>query len=366
MQFLMLAGGLVLLVMGANLLVRGASNLASAVGISPLVVGLVVVGYGTSAPEIAVSVEAVLDGRGALSVGNIVGSNIFNILFILGLCALITPLRVNRQLLRQDLPIMIGTAVLMLPLGRNGLLSLWESLLLMGLLCVYTVWLVLQSRRETALAVAARNALPQQATPSPAARSARLDASPLAQAALMLAGLAGLVLGSEWLVEAAIHFARLFGVSDLVIGLTIVAAGTSLPEVATSVAAALKGERDIAVGTVVGSNTFNILGCMSITGLAAGQAGLPMPDSIMHFDVWIMLAVSLACIPVFLSGREITRSEGAMFLAYYLAYSAYLVMEAQQHIALELYTGALIKVIIPASLLAVTVLTLRDRRNAKA
>ena len=358
MQFLMFAGGLLALVVGAGLLVRGASKLALSFGISPLVVGLTVVAFGTSAPEVAVSVGAALDGRVDIAVGNVVGSNIFNVLFILGVSALIVPLVVNIQLIRQEVPIMIGVSLLLLLLSLDGQIGLLDSALLLALLIGYTVFLVVQSRRQT-------RAAQEEYTEAMGIETAPTwDRSPLVQIGLIVAGLVALVLGAQWLVEAAVAFARALGVSDLVIGLTIVAAGTSLPEVATSIAAAIKGERDIAVGNVVGSNTFNILGCLGLAGLAAGDAGLAMPPSVQAFDIWVMLAVALACVPVFLTGREIARWEGAVFVMYYVAYVAYLILAAQQHDALRTYTLAMTGFVLPLTVITLVAVLLRPRKAA--
>ena len=174
-----------------------------------------------------------------------------------------------------------------------------------------------------------------------------------------------LVLGSDWLVGAAVVFAKALGVSDLVIGLTIVAAGTSMPEVATSVAAALKGERDIAVGNVVGSSTFNILGCLGLAGLVAGSEGLSVAPSLMAFDIWVMLAVALACLPIFLSGREIARWEGAVFLGYYAAYVSYLILAAQQHDALHTYSAVMLGFVIPLTVVTLVVSLIRPSRGVQ-
>jgi cation:H+ antiporter len=353
MTLLLFIAGLVALVAGAELLVRGASKLALSFGISPLVVGLTIVAFGTSAPEVAVSVGAVLDGKTDIAIGNVVGSNIFNVLFILGLSALITPLVVNIQLIRQEVPIMVGASLLLLALSLDGTLGLLDSALLFGLLLAYTVFLVLQSRRETQ---AARDELAAEAKPATAgAWDARLPV----QLVLIVVGLGLLVLGSDWLVSAAIVFAKALGVSDLVIGLTIVAAGTSMPEVATSITAAIKGERDIAVGNVVGSNTFNILGCLGVSGLVAGPTGLVIAPSLLNFDIWVMIAVALACLPVFLTGREIARWEGGVFLLYYAAYVAYLILAAQQHDALGSFSGVMLSFVIPITLVTLVVAALR-------
>jgi cation:H+ antiporter len=356
MTLLLFIAGLAALVAGAELLVRGASKLALSFGISPLVVGLTIVAFGTSAPEVAVSVGAVLDGKTDIAIGNVVGSNIFNVLFILGLSALITPLVVNIQLIRQEVPIMVGASLLLLALTLDGLLGLLDSVMLFGLLLAYTVFLVRQSRAETQ---AARDEYAAESKPAaPSAWDAKLPV----QLALIVVGLGLLVLGSDWLVSAAIVFAKALGVSDLVIGLTIVAAGTSMPEVATSITAAIKGERDIAVGNVVGSNTFNILGCLGISGLVAGPSGLVMAPALLNFDIWVMIAVALACLPVFLSGREIARWEGGVFLLYYAAYVAYLILATQQHEALGSFSGVMLSFVIPITVVTLVVIALRRPR----
>ena len=360
MTLLMFIGGLLALVAGAELLVRGASKLALSFGISPLVVGLTVVSFGTSAPEVAVSVGAVLGGTTDIALGNVVGSNIFNVLFIMGLSALITPLLVNIQLIRQEVPIMIGASLLLLAVSLDGRLGTVDAALLLGLMLAYTVFLVRQSRQETQ---AAQDEFAAEVeAPAPGAWDARLPV----QLALIVVGLGLLVLGSDWLVDAAISFAKTLGVSDVVIGLTIVAAGTSMPEVATSVMAAIKGERDIAVGNVVGSNTFNILGCLGISGLAAGSAGLGVPASVLNFDIWVMLAVALACLPVFVTGREIARWEGGVFLLYYAAYVAYLILAAQQHDALGAFSSVMLGFVIPITVVTLVVVMLRPAGHRDA
>ena len=345
----MFVAGLVALVAGAELLVRGASKLALSFGISPLVVGLTIVAFGTSAPEVAVSLGAVLNGQTDIALGNVVGSNIFNVLFILGLSALITPLVVNIQLIRQEVPIMVGVSLLLMVLSLDGRVSAIDGAMLFALLLAYTVFLVIQSRKETQAANDEYAAEVQPAAPG------SWDSRLPVQLALMAAGLGLLVLGSQWLVDAAVVFAKSLGVSDVVIGLTIVAAGTSMPEVATSVMAAVKGERDIAVGNVVGSSTFNILGCLGLSGIASGSLGLAVPDAVLNFDLWVMLAVALACVPVFMTGREIARWEGGVFLLYYVAYVAYLILAAQQHAALGTFSAVMMGFVVPLTLITLVV-----------
>lgn len=352
-QLLLFAIGLATLVVGAKALVHGASRLALSLGISPLVVGLTIVAFGTSAPEAAVSVGAVLEGRSDIAFGNVIGSNVFNVLLILGLSALIAPLLVNAQLIRQEVPVMIGASLLLLVLALDGHIGRFESALLLVLLIGYTAFLVVQSRRET------------QATRDEYAEAVMRhdgwDRHWSVQGALVLAGLALLVLGSNWLVGAAVAFAKAFGVSELVIGLTIVAAGTSMPEVATSIAAALKGERDIAVGNVVGSNTFNIFGCLGLSGVVAAD-GLPVPAAALAFDVWVMLAVAFACLPVFLTGREIARWEGALFIGYYAAYTAFLILAARHHEALPVFSSVMLSFVVPLTIVTLLVSVLRTNR----
>jgi cation:H+ antiporter len=345
--------GLATLVAGAAALVRGASKLALSFGISPLVVGLTVVAFGTSAPELAVSVGAALDGRTDIAVGNVVGSNIFNVLFILGLSALIAPLVVHAQLIRQEVPIMIGVSALLLVPARDERISRLDGLLLFGSIVAYTVFLIVQSRRESQSTVA------EFSGEMPAA--AGWDRHWVTQVALLVGGLGLLVLGSDWLVAAAVVIAQQLGISDVVIGLTIVAAGTSMPEVAASVVAALKGERDIAVGNVVGSNVFNLLGCLGLSSLVAAD-GLVVAASIIHFDLWVMLAVAVACLPIFITGREIARWEGVVFLGYYAAYTTYLVLAAQQHDALPRYSEVMMGFVIPLTI--VTLIAVLLRRNS--
>jgi cation:H+ antiporter len=354
-QALLFAAGLLALVTGANALVRGASRLALSFGISPLVVGLTIVAFGTSAPEMAVSTGAVLSGQTDIAVGNVVGSNIFNVLFILGASALIAPLVVHVQLIRQEVPIMLGAALLLLALGLDGSISAWEGGLLLALLLAYTTFLVVQSRKESAA-----NTGGYETELQPAEASA-WDAKLPAQLGLIVVGLVLLVLGSDWLVSASVVFAKALGVSDLVIGLTIVSAGTSMPEVATSLTAAFKGERDIAVGNVVGSNTFNILGCIGLSGLAAGSAGLPLAPSLLSFDIWVMLAALLACLPVFMTGREISRWEGAVFLGYYVAYVAYLILASQHREALPAFSSVMLSFVLPLTIITFVVMLLRSK-----
>lgn len=345
-----------LLVLGAELLVRGASRLAVAIGISPLVVGLTVVAFGTSAPEMAVTVGSAYAGQAEVALGNVVGSNIFNVLFILGVSALIAPLVVAQQLVRVDVPLLIGVSVATLLLALDGRIGRIDGIALFGTVVLYTIFLIRQSRRETA-------AIAQEYDEAFGDRGTRTPM--LANVALVAIGLILLVVGARWLVEAAVATASALGVSELVIGLTIVAAGTSLPEVATSITAAIRGERDIAVGNVVGSNLFNVLAVLGLGGLVSPD-GIPVPPGALSFDVPIMIAVALACLPIFVTGYTIARWEAAVFLGYYVAYVTYLVFDATAHELTGELAAAIVWFVLPLTLLTIAITVVRHRRAETA
>lgn len=330
--------GLVLLVGGAEYLVRGAASLARAAGISSLVVGLTVVAFGTSAPELAVSVVSAYKGQADLSLGNVVGSNIFNVLVILGLSALIIPLVVAQQLVRFDVPLMIGVSFLLLLLGLDGNIGRLDGIFLFGGVITYTVFLIRQSRKESSAEVKAEY--------EDEFGDDGKKPSLWKNIGFLAIGMVGLIVGSKWLVDSAVAIAQSFGVSELIIGLTIVAAGTSMPEVATSVVAALRGERDIAVGNVVGSNIFNILSVIGLSSIVS-PSGIPIPDAALRFDIPVMIAVAVACFPIFFANYLISRLNGAIFLACYIAYVVYLIFTAMQHEALGGYQAALFRYVLP-------------------
>lgn len=353
----MVAGGFILLVAGAELLVRGAARGAALLRISPLVIGLTVVAFGTSAPELAVSIQAGLSGKADIAVANVVGSNIFNILFTLGLCAMIQPLRVAQQLILFDVPLMAGLSVVTVGLAWDGRFSPWDGLLFVVILILYNIWAIRQSRRESA-AVQAEYAQEYGAQTVPSFTWTAV----VQNLALVLVGLVILVLGARWLVDGAVAIAHWLGVSDMIIGLTIVAVGTSLPEIATSIIATLRNERDIAIGNVVGSNIFNLLAILGIASLVT-PGGLIVAPAMRHFDLFFMAAVALACLPILFSGYTITRWEGAFFFVGYIAYTAYLILAATQHDALPLFSRTMLFFIAPVAVITLLIVGLYALRN---
>lgn len=354
MVWLLLFAGLVLLVFGADLLVKGAARLAANFGVPALVIGLTVVAFGTSAPELAVSVKAAYSGQAELAIANVVGSNIFNILFILGLSALISPLIISRQLIRQDVPIMVGLSAVAVAMTWNGSISRWEAAILVVGLISYTWFLFHQGKQQGV-----------DTTDGEVEEMLKTKAPVWQNILLVVGGLVLLVLGARWLVQSAIEIATAWGVNEAVIGLTIVAAGTSLPEVVTSVVATMRGERDIAVGNVVGSNVFNILCVLGISGVIS-----PMPllagAELGNIDIPVMFGVALLCVPLFFTGAILNRIEGFLFLLLYVGYVWFLVASALALGYLATLQAAMVYGLIPIVVLYVLIsLGLDWRRRAK-
>ena len=348
MTVLLFVLGLGLLVGGAELLVRGASRIATLAGISPLVVGLTVVAFGTSAPELAVTASAAVTGDPDLALGNVVGSNVLNVLLILGLSALVAPLLVQRRLVRLEVPFMVAVTGVVVLLSLNRVISRAEGAVLLAGGLLYTGVLVFQSRR----------AAPPVEEREPASGSTSVPVN----LTLIVLGLGLLVLGSHWIVNGARAMAAAFGVPELVIGLTVVAAGTSLPELATSVVASVRGQRDIAVGNIIGSNLFNLMIVLGSASVIA-PGGVDVPTSALTFDLPVMLAVALVCMPVFITGLRIDRLEGLIFLGFYVIYTTYLTLDAAHHHALDELQDGILFVALP--LTALTLITAAFRGRAE-
>ncbi|XLQ12321.1 MAG: calcium/sodium antiporter [cyanobacterium endosymbiont of Epithemia adnata isolate EadnSB Bon19] len=345
-----LLAGLVLLVVGAEGLVNGASFLAASLGISPLVIGLTIVAYGTSSPEMAVAIQSSFTGQADIALGNIVGSNIFNVLVILGLSALAMPLIVAQQLIRLEVPIMIGISLLTLLFGFDGLINRSDGVILVIGGIIYTIFLIVKGSK-------------QPSEQKEYEKYTVLEDISVFQwmknLGLMLGGTGLLILGSRWLVESSTSIALTIGVSELVIGLTIVAVGTSLPELATSVMATLKGERDIAVGNVIGSNIFNISAVLGIGAMVSPQ-GIPVSNAAIGFDLPVMIAITISCLPIFLTGNVIDRWEGLLFVSYYIAYTTYLILRSTGHDSLHIFSNIMLLVVIPLTVLTLTIVTVNS------
>lgn len=347
MNWIALLAGLGLLVIGAEMLVRGGASFAARMGISSLVIGLTIVAYGTSSPELVVSAKAALAGSPDIAIGNVVGSNIFNILFILGISALICPLAVSQQLVRIDVPIMIGVSVLTFILSLDGMLGKVDGIIFLTGIVLYTWFVISLGKKEKK-----KEVIKEYESEFGAPKKSK---SWLLDIFLIAVGLGVLILGARWFVDGAIGIARGFGISELVIALTIVAAGTSMPEVATSIMASIRKERDIAVGNVVGSNIYNLLAILGVTSILA-KDGLPVSAGIIDFDMPAMIAVAVACLPIFFTGRTISRWEGGVFIFYYAAYTTYLILKSSEHDQLPMMSGAMMIFVIPLTVLTMTVI----------
>ncbi len=344
--------GIFLLIFGADLLVRGSSQIATAAGIPPLIIGLTIVALGTSSPELAVSLQAAIADQSEITLGNIVGSNIANLLLILGVAALIGPLPVASQLLRRDLPIMILVSVAVLLMSLDGLLSRIDGALLLIGLVIYFFITVRGARYGSP---------PPSASELEVRKRGRQPLVLFTNIALIAGGLALLVLGASWLVDGAVAFAATLGISQLIIGLTIVAVGTSLPEIATTVIAGLRGERDIAVGNVVGSNLLNLLCVLGLT-LVLDPNGIVVPASAIRLDLPVMIGAAAICAPIFFTRQLVSRREGWLLLMYYIAYTLYLVLDAVSFRWLDSYAALLGLIVLPVTLTIVTVRVLREIR----
>ena len=309
MNIIFLIIGIALLSLGGEALIRGSLSAAKRLGISPLLSGLLIVGFGTSAPELVVSVDAAVNARPDIAIGNVVGSNIGNILLILGLCALITPLAVKPLVLRRDASMVIAASILFVILAGDNMLGQVDALVLLSILVAYLVWAYWSEKYHAAPSTELHEAEANELT--------ALPKSTLWTATLVIGGLLLLIGGSKVLLIGAVGIAEGFGVSEAVIGLTLVAVGTSLPELTISVVAAFRRHADVAVGNVVGSNIFNILG---ILGVSALLQPLQVHTRVSQFDQWVMLGTSLLLFLLLYTGRKISRLEGGVLLIGYVAY----------------------------------------------
>ena len=317
---LIFAGGLVIILLGAELVLRGASRIAAMLGIPPMIIGVTVVSVGTSMPELAVGVTAVTDGMGSLAVGNIAGTNILNILFIMGLSAAIRPLKLHLASIRLDLPVMIASAIILFIMAVDGVLTRMEGIVLVLASILYAIALVLHSKKES---VEIKKEYEEEFGLNSLLKN-RSKLTMTINAAILLIGIALSVLGANLLVEGAVSIALGLGVSEAVIGLTIVAIGTSAPELATTMVATYKDERDVAVGNLIGSSISNILVILGLTCIVAPD-GIDIGRDVLWIDLPLAAAVAIVCYPVFRSGQMVTRKEGIAFVSAYLIYMLILI-----------------------------------------
>lgn len=326
--WILIAVGILVLIVGSELVVRGGSQLARRLRISPMIIGLTVVSIGTSAPELAVGIQSGLQGVGELAVGTVAGTNVVNLLLILGLSTLIRPFIVRRQTLRVDLPAMGVAALSLVLLSLDGSLSLLDGLLLLTIAVAYTGLLLyvsyLQRNKPIGQATSGKPADDADAG-SPAAPTVAWRKT-LLEALALVGGIVIIVFGAQWLVDGSVEVAERFGVSQALIGLTIVAIGTSAPEIATTVVATIRNDRDIAIGNLIGSSVYNIALVVGATAVVAGPEGVQLGSELVTIDLPIMAGVVLLCVPVFLSGRRVGRAEGGLFVVAYLAYLSYLIL----------------------------------------
>jgi cation:H+ antiporter len=308
-DFLFLFLGIALLTVGGEALIRGSLAAAKLLGVSPLLSGLVIVGFGTSAPELVVSVNAAIDGRPDIAIGNVVGSNIGNILLILGVCALITPLAVKPLALRRDAVTVVAASLLFLVLVGGSALARVDAAIFLGALAAYLGWAYWSERFHAAPSGELHQAEAEELSTVPK--------SMLGTVIAVVLGLLLLIAGSQVLLIGAIGIAAYFGVPEAVVGLTLVAVGTSLPELSISVIAAIRRHADVAVGNILGSNIFNLLG---ILGVSALLQPLPVHPRIIHFDQWVMLGTSLLLLLFLYTGRRLSRAEGGVLLVGYGIY----------------------------------------------
>jgi cation:H+ antiporter len=313
---LQIVGGLVALIVGAEVLVRAGTGLASWLGVRPMMIGLTVVSVGTSVPELAVGIDAAVSGNPGLAVGNIVGTNLVNLLLILGLSAVLVPIAFERATLRFDLPAMTAGALVLYLLSIDGALTTRDGVILLVGGAAYTLGLVRAGRRETS-----------DLAEGPPADQAGIAArhQPVREVVLLLVAIVVVVIGAELLVNGAVSSARSLGVSDEIVGLTIVAIGTAAPELVTTIMSTLRGNRDLAIGNLIGSSIYNIGAVLAVTVLVAPH-GIPVPDEVLAADLVLLVVVTAAAVPVFLTGARITRIEGGLFVASYVGYLTWLLL----------------------------------------
>ena len=346
MTILLFILGLVGLIAGAELFLKAVDHFGLKWGVSPLIMGLTVVAFATGAPELAISIKASLSGNADLVLGNIIGSNVANILLILGISALISPLNITKRVVMIDVPIVIAASATLYILALDGTLSKFDGIILFGGFLAYSLFTFFQIKKHKDDGEV-EEVFHYEKSMDELAKGSFFY---IKNGGMLAIGLVLIVLGSNWMVDSAVTIATILGLSELVIGLTIVSIGTSLPEVATSLSAARKGNADIAVANVMGSNLYNLLLTLGLTLLIAPEVLTVSVDAI-RLDLPFMVAVSIACIPIFIAGFNLTRMDGSIFLFYYVTYLGYLVLNALDSTLVDPIQMTMKYVIVPATIL---------------
>lgn len=314
---------LVFLIIAAEVMLKGSLGLANALNVSPLVIGLTVVAFGTSAPELAINISSLAAGHGDIAIGNVIGSNIFNVLFILGITTLFYPLRVTQKVIRVDIPIMIFLYVLVWLMSLNGFLSFWEGVFFVSGLVFYILFSIRSAKKE------AKSIRKEYAKEFSSAKTM----SKIKSVVFISLGVLGLALASKFFVGSATELAILMNLSELIIGLTVVACGSAAPEVVISITAARKGESDIAVGNIIGSCIFNILCVLGFTVLLFPNQEITR--AAINFDIPIMVVSSVLCIPLFMTDMKVSRWEGAVLVLSFVSYISWITLDSTDHDAAE-------------------------------
>tara|TARA_Y100001935_G_scaffold121525_1_gene100675 strand:- start:155169 stop:156263 length:1095 start_codon:yes stop_codon:yes gene_type:complete len=340
---LLFVAGLAALIFGAELFLKAVDHFGLKWGVSPLIMGLTVVAFATGAPELAISLKAAMNGSADLVLGNIIGSNIANILLILGITSLIAPINITRRVVKIDVPIVIAASAAVYMMSLDGSLGTLDGIVLIAGLIAYSFYTWYHIKKSKEEGHPEEEMFEYEETPDQLAQGAFFY---IKNIGFLLIGLAMIVVGSDWMVNSAVEIATVLGLSELVIGLTIVSIGTSLPEVATSLSAARKGKADIAVANVLGSNLYNILLTLGLTLLIAPNV-LDVSMQAIDLDLPFMVAVSVGCIPIFVAGFNLTRMDGAIFLLYYATYLSYLVMLALGNPFIHKIESGMLWVVLP-------------------
>ncbi len=355
-------GGLLVLLLAGHLVVRAASALGARLGLSPMVIGLTIVAAGTSAPELAVVGQAIAVDDTELAVGSIIGSNIANVLLVLGIVALLGAIHVTSRVVRIDIPVMIAASTLFLLFALDGTLGRVDGIILFGGLILFVTWTLRATRRRPDRSGAAESA----GTDGESAAVGVPDGPTLRRVIIeLVAGIAVLAVAARFVVSGAEEIARSLGVPELIVGLTIVALGTSAPEIVTTLVAAFQGRRDLAVGNAVGSNIFNILLVLGVAGILA-PSGISVSEDALQLDLPILLAAAIACLPIVAWDYTLNRWEGAIFVSYYAAYLVFLVLDATGHRAKDPFALIMLAFVLPLTIITAATVILRKHRHRTA